>query len=222
MEKREKIKITGVKHYADNIKSLMFENDEYSLSNTDLLDTYIEGDNIPEYISTATHVELIPEPDNQYDPNAIRVEIEGVKVGYVKSGSCSHVKNLLKSPNFKYVMIDKLIYGNIKHVYSDENDKDYIEVREYDSPVVHLMIVSEVPSESVPIMSQTKELTSVRTEAEKPQISLTLLIALIILSLALLIILPFFGIIGAIITIIFTIMYVKEGNGNNGNSKKTP
>lgn len=222
MEKREKIKITGVKHYADNIKSLMFENDEYSWSNKDLLDAYIEGDDIPEYISTATHVELIPEPDNQYDPNAIRVEIEGVKVGYVKSGSCSHVKNLLKSPNFKYVMIDKLIYGNIKHVYSDENDKDYIEVREYDSPVVHLMIVSEVPSESVPIMSQTKELTSVRTEAEKPQISLTLLIALIILSLALLIILPFFGIIGAIITIIFTIMYVKEGNGNNGNSKKAP
>ena len=221
MEKREKIKITGVKHYADNIKSLMFENDEYSWSNKDLLDAYIEGDDIPEYISTATHVELIPEPDNQYDSNAIRVEIEGVKVGYVKSGSCSHVKNLLKSPNFKYVMIDKLIYGNIKHIYSDENDKDYIEVREYDSPVVHLMIVSEAPSVSVPTMPQTKELTPVKTETEKPHISLTLLIALIILSLALLIILPFFGIIGAIITIIFTIMYVKEGNGNNGNSKKT-
>ena len=54
MEKREKIKITGVGHYADNIKSLMFENDEYSWSNKDLLDVYIEGDDIPEYISTVT------------------------------------------------------------------------------------------------------------------------------------------------------------------------
>lgn len=216
MEKREKIKITGVGHYADNIKSLMFENDEYSWSNKDLLDVYIEGDDIPEYTSTATHVELIPEPDNQYDPNAIRVEIEGVKVGYVKRGSCSHVKNLLNSPNFKYVMIDKFIYGNVKHVYSDENDNDYIDVREYDSPVVHLLIVSEAPPESVPAAPQIQEAVPVKTEQNNPQIPLALLIALVIFSLVLLFILPFFGIIGAIVTIIFTIKYVKEKDGNNG------
>lgn len=209
MEKREKIKITGVKHYADNIKSLMFENDEYSWSNKDLLDAYIEGDDIPEYISTATHVELIPEPDNQYDPNAIRVEIEGVKVGYVKSGSCSHVKNLLKSPNFKYVMIDKLIYGNIKHIYTDENDKDYIEVREYDSPVVHLMIVSDSPSDDVPAMPQVKESTPLKTETETFQVPLALLIVLLVLSLILLFIFPLFGIIGIIVTIVLIINHLK-------------
>lgn len=216
MEKREKIKITGVGHYADNIKSLMFENDEYSWSNKDLLDVYIEGDDIPEYISTATHVELIPEPENEYDPNAIRVEIEGVKVGYVKRGSCSHVKNLLNSPNFKYVMIDKFIYGNVKHVCSDENDNDYIDVREYDSPVVHLMIVSEAPPESVPAAPQVQATTPAKVEPDNPQIPLALLIALVIFSLVLLFILPFFGIIGAIVTIIFTIKYVKEKDGNNG------
>lgn len=37
----------------------------------------------PGPIRVETTAHLVPEPENEYDPNAIRVEIEGQKVGYV-------------------------------------------------------------------------------------------------------------------------------------------
>lgn len=39
--------------------------------------------------------ELIPEPENLHDPNAIKVLIDGYHVGYIKSGSCAHVRQLI-------------------------------------------------------------------------------------------------------------------------------
>ena len=43
-----------------------------------------------------SNVQLIEEPENEHDPNAIKVVIDGVHVGYIKAGSCSHVKKLLR------------------------------------------------------------------------------------------------------------------------------
>lgn len=214
MDKREKIKITGTSHYADNIKSLMFENAEYSLSNKELLDSYNDGDDIPEYVSSAKHVDLVPEPENKYDSNAVRCDIEGVKVGYVKRGSCSHVKNLLVSPDFKYVMIDKLIYGKVKHVYSDDNGKTHIEKREYESPVVHLFIATGTPSENVTPAPPAPPIP--KKIEKKPKVSLPLLIALFILSIIFIFILPGLGIIGVIVTIVFIYKYLKEKERNDG------
>lgn len=217
MDKREKVKITGTSHYADNIKSLMFENADYSLSNKELLDSYYDGDDIPEYISSAKHVDLVPEPENKYDSNAVRCDIEGVKVGYVKRGSCSHIKNLLASPDFKYVMIDKFIYGKVKHVYSDDNGKTHIEKREYESPVVHLLIATGTSSENVAVAPPIREQTPVKVEKEKRKVSLPVLIVLFILSLIFIFILPGLGIIGVIVTIIYIYKYLKEKE-NNGKS----
>ena len=36
-------------------------------------------------------IELVPEPDNAYDQNAIKVMADGKHVGYIKSGSCTHL-----------------------------------------------------------------------------------------------------------------------------------
>lgn len=216
MDKRETIKITGTSHYADNIKTLMLENPDYSLKDKELLEEYEVGDDIPEYESAAKHVELIPEPDNQYDSNAVRCEIEGVTVGYVKKGSCSHVKNLLSSPDFKYVMIDKLFYGNTKHVYSDDDDKPYIEVKEYDNPVVHLIIATEAAPESVTIEPQEKELPPANTEVKKQKIPLPLLILIASFLLILLFAVPVLGIIAVIVAIVLFVKMRKEDK--NGNS----
>jgi len=221
MDKRETIKITGTSHFADNIKTLMLENPDYSLSDKELLEEYEVGDDIREYESAAKHVELIPEPDNQYDSNAVRCEIEGVTVGYVKKGSCSHVKNLLSSPGFKYVMIDKLLFGNSKHVYSDDDDKPYIEVKEYDNPVVHLIIATEAASESVAIEPQEKKLppasnaVTTNTESSK-KIPLPLLILIASFLLILLFAVPVLGIIAVIVAIVLFVKMRKEDK--NGNS----
>lgn len=149
MRKTERIKITGTAHYIDGIKSLMSENDDYSMTSKELKDNYSAGDWIFEYDSDARHVELIPEPENEYDSNAVRCEIEGVKVGYVKKGSCSHVKNVMKSPHFKGIMIDKLYYGKVKKIYSDDDDKEYVEKDNFETPVVQLLLITEDNTQAV-------------------------------------------------------------------------
>ena len=214
MDKRETIKITGVSHYADNIKKLMFENPDFDLSNKELLEAYDEGDEIREYETAAKHVELIPEPENEHDSNAVRCDIEGVTVGYVKSGSCSHVKNLLASPDFKYVMIDKLLYGNAKRVYSDDDGKNYVELKEFDGPVVHLIIATGDASEAVAPAPQAT-IAPTTTGASKQSIPLALLIMIVVFSLILLIAFPLLGVVGIVVAIVLFVLKKKK-EGNNG------
>ena len=45
-----------------------------------------------------TDAALIPEPDNPYDPNAIRVEIEGEKVGYLPRDLAPAYGSLVREP----------------------------------------------------------------------------------------------------------------------------
>ena len=41
-------------------------------------------------------VDLVPEPSNPHDKNAIKVIVSGQHVGYIKSGSCVHYLNLIR------------------------------------------------------------------------------------------------------------------------------
>ncbi|MFQ7609711.1 HIRAN domain-containing protein [Blautia marasmi] len=45
---------------------------------------------------TTDTVELMPEPNNIYDHNAIKVVVDGYHIGYIKSGNCSHVSQLIE------------------------------------------------------------------------------------------------------------------------------
>jgi hypothetical protein len=42
-------------------------------------------------------LELVPEPDNKFDPNAIRIEYEGNHVGYVPKKFSSQVSALIEA-----------------------------------------------------------------------------------------------------------------------------
>lgn len=69
----ETFKVAGVTYYEDNIRQLGTENDEYDYSNRELKDFFDDGDRINEYEFDLNmlDVELIPEPDNAFDPNAV-------------------------------------------------------------------------------------------------------------------------------------------------------
>lgn len=48
------------------------------------IEKYLEShDRIYEYPITRVQVKLVPEPKNEYDPNAIAVTLNGMKVGYI-------------------------------------------------------------------------------------------------------------------------------------------
>ena len=119
--KKEKFQVAGVSHYSDSImKDIAYVNDDYSLSVKELSETYDVGDRVFEYSFDDCNASLVPEPTNEHDPNAVRVEVKGILIGYVKRGSCSHVKNLLKSPDFDHVKVE-IGGGKYKRLYEDDD-----------------------------------------------------------------------------------------------------
>lgn len=91
--KAKKHKVAGVAHYKENILSFAQSNAQYSLSKKEMIAN--DFGTVYEYSFRTGKTELIPEPTNQYDSNAIKVMIDGKHVGYIKKGSCKHIINLL-------------------------------------------------------------------------------------------------------------------------------
>lgn len=53
-------------------------------------------------LAPGTVLSLIPEPDNKFDPLAVRVEWNGIKLGYIPNRSGNHEAELL--PNYTNVV----------------------------------------------------------------------------------------------------------------------
>lgn len=122
----EKHKVTGTSHYINNILEFKIENSYYSDTKKELIEEGLENEKIFEYEFYPDKIELIPEPENPYDPNAIKVVADSLLVGYIKAGSCAHIHNLLK--NDRIVKIDyEMGGGNYKYLDCDEDEKYTLE-----------------------------------------------------------------------------------------------
>lgn len=140
-------KVAGVTHYVDNIMSLAVENSNYDLSKRELIDDGMIEEKIWKYEFYPSRLELTPEPDNPHDPNAIKVIIDGKHVGYIKEGSCAHIRNLMKQGTV--VQADCKIGGGpykyISEDYDYDKDKEAYELeRSSTNFFVHLEITERV------------------------------------------------------------------------------
>lgn len=118
--RKETHRVAGMEYYTDNIESLGVENDAYDLGKRELVESGLTDERVYQY-TFASIPALIPEPDNEHDKNAIRVEADGVKIGYIKAGSAAHIRKLLAADAIQRMDID--IYGGrYKYVYGDEDD----------------------------------------------------------------------------------------------------
>ena len=88
-------KVAGITHYEKSILKFAQANAAYSMSAKDLLAAKLCNKNIYQFNFPQLQTELFPEPDNPQDPNAIKVIVGGVHVGYIKAGSCKHVLKLI-------------------------------------------------------------------------------------------------------------------------------
>lgn len=120
---KEKHHVAGTSYRQKDIKSLGIENCDYSLTKKEIEEIYFEDDQIYELDFIVDKVELIEEPTNEHDPNAIKVVIDGVHVGYIKKGSCAHVKKLMRENKIEKLEAD-IHGGKYKQLeYDDETDK---------------------------------------------------------------------------------------------------
>ena len=82
--------IAGLYHHKAAVKDLLGDED------------YFYGD-----------CDLVPEPDNPVDPNAIRIEVDGELIGYVPAKMCEKIHKLLPRAASCYAEIDKSEDGDL-------------------------------------------------------------------------------------------------------------
>ena len=141
--KTENHHVAGTSYRQKEIESLGEENLIYEYSKRELIDEGYEDEKVYYYDFNPYTVELIEEPDNKFDPNAIKVVIDGVHVGYIKKGSCAHVKNLLKSG--RIVKIDAEIHGGqYKLLYSEYDEEKGKEVYEVETGESNYYVTIEI------------------------------------------------------------------------------
>ena len=127
--KTENFKVAGITSYMDNLMELAYDNPDYSLTKREIIDDVMYDEKIYEYEFSVGKVSLIPEPDNEHDSNAVKVVIDNIQIGYIKKGSCSHVKNLLASG--RVTDIDCSICGGKFKVVWEREDEYVLERGKY-------------------------------------------------------------------------------------------
>lgn len=115
-------KVAGISfHEKEIINELASENDDYYMTKKEIVDAYMTYETIYKYTFSIDDVQLEPDPDNPHDPNAIKIIVDGVFVGYVPGRSTKRVKQILsKSPE---IMCE--VYGGPSKIVFDEGDGTY-------------------------------------------------------------------------------------------------
>lgn len=105
----KKHRIAGTSFHMDAIMQFAHENPDYKLTKKQIISKKMEGTAIYKYEFDPVSVTLEPEPDNPHDKNAIKVLFNGVHIGYIKAGSCSHIHKLIKENRIE--SISGRVYG---------------------------------------------------------------------------------------------------------------
>lgn len=137
----ERVHVRGVDHNTKNVESVGFENPDYNLSKRELQEDF-EGERVYQY-TFDVKADLVPEPDNEYDPNAIMVQANGLCIGHVPKGSTAHIRKLMESGRIKSMKLN-IGGGKYKEVYEVDDgeyelDKDALKY----SAVLELYLTEE-------------------------------------------------------------------------------
>lgn len=91
----EECEVVGESYHRDEIASLGELSRVYYVPRDRLFGSFVEGDVLYKYQFERMAAELVPEPDNPHDADAIRVEVAGVTMGYIPRKDTERVRALL-------------------------------------------------------------------------------------------------------------------------------
>ena len=139
------VKVTGTNYRnQQEILSLGKLNPDYSLNKLAMIKKYPQGIDVYEYVFPSYTASFEFEPTNEFDPNAIKVLIQGIHVGYVKKGSCARIKKLINQSKIESISA-KIYGGNNKSLYiAGECDNKKVVSTDYEfennSSDVHIIL----------------------------------------------------------------------------------
>lgn len=105
----ERHRVAGTSYRQKEIMTFASKNPDYDMTKKEIIDADMVDTAIYKYNFAPVSVTLEPEPDNPHDPKAIKVLFNGVHIGYIKSGSCTHVRKLMDAD--RIASISGRIYG---------------------------------------------------------------------------------------------------------------
>ena len=135
--KKYTFKVAGIsRRQKDIINKLLPENDDYEMSKSELVEIGMVDERVYKYSPITSDAELVPEPTNPRDPNAIKVVVCSVHIGYVPADRTGKVKDLLDLRQIHSVTCSfyggpyKIIredydYDKEKEIYTIEKESQY-------------------------------------------------------------------------------------------------
>lgn len=105
-------------HEKDIFHNLMEINPEFSYTKSELIENCVAGFPVYKWIPKELPAELIPEPDNKYDPNAVRVVYGGITIGHIPRESCLDVLAVINEGRLLNVAVE-ITGGNFKLLEED-------------------------------------------------------------------------------------------------------
>ena len=115
--------VKGVFAHEDEIfHNLMEYNPEYDYTKAELIENCVPDFPVYKWIPKRLPAELIPEPDNKYDPNAIRVVVGGITIGYIPKESCITVLHQISEGKIDNIAYE--IAGGAFKLLEEDYDPD--------------------------------------------------------------------------------------------------
>ena len=122
----ERHRVAGISFREDAVLSLGTSNPDFDLTKKELIEDGVIYERVYKTDFLVTSCDLIPEPDNPVDPKAIKVVVDGVHIGYIKKGSCSHIHKLLREGSIDRITCE--IAGGPYKIIVTDYDEDGEEI----------------------------------------------------------------------------------------------
>ena len=114
-------RVVGLDHRKANVMKLAKENPTYKLDKSAILKKGLVDTCIHKYIFSDGPAELVQEPDNPHDPNAIKVVVAGQHIGYIKAGSCAHLNKVINDGRVEKILC-RIYGGPYKGAFQDYDE----------------------------------------------------------------------------------------------------
>ncbi len=140
--------VVGTDYRQKELQAMGKVNPDYALDKRGLLKRWPQGVTAYEYTFNPKKAELVPEPENPHDPKAIKVLVDGVHVGYIKSGSCAHIHKLIRENRIQTI-VPKIIGGKYKAVFSLDANPRKVEDFDFEkgtTPICVRLEIAEIPA----------------------------------------------------------------------------
>lgn len=118
--KRE-FSVAGVSRHQEVFRKAGYRNEEYSLSKKRIVEEGLDGEDIPQYLFDTIDIGLELEPENEHDPNAVKVLLNGEHIGYIPADDAEYVHDMMEDD--RIADIDAKIVGGPLKRYDPDNDE---------------------------------------------------------------------------------------------------